>query len=112
MSSYCQIIQLMEPVPTSPIPVSDSGQPLSIEEGGALALTSGIVEYTVIFTYAKSGADYDFIESDIDNDVDGSPLTIVPTMSDRTIDGFTLTLDSEPDSSNYIFHWRVRVTSV
>lgn len=112
MTTHCQTIQLLEPDPFPDLEVTDPSADLATEEGGALALTIGVTEYTVLFGTTKLAADYDFIESDIENETDGDPLSIVPTMTNRTTTQFTLQLDSEPDTANYVFRWKVRLTEV
>lgn len=112
MSTYCRVVQLLESDPATALQVTDNGTSLAIEEGGALALTSGVSEYDILFAQTKASADYDFVESDVENEVDGDPLMIAPVMMERTTTGFHLALDANPDSSHYIFRWRVRINSV
>lgn len=111
MRTHCRTIQLLEPDPYPDLEVVDPSGALATEEGGAVILVIGVTQYAVLFTRAKLGADYDFIESDIANDVDGDPLIMGMTMTDRAVLGFTLILDSQPDTANYVFRWRVRLMS-
>lgn len=112
MSTYCRVVQLLEPDPDQDLEITDTGGALSIEEGGALALVVGQTEYAVPFAAAKVNPDYDFTERDISNEDDADPLVIDFTISDRTVDGFTLLLGSQPDTANYTFRWRVQVISI
>lgn len=106
----CQSIQLLECYP-APVLTTGGDVPLSIEEGGALALSVGVPQYTVVFAQAKLNALYDFIESDVTS-TDPNPLLITPSMLERTDTGFTLQLDGLPDTANFIFNWRVRVVNL
>lgn len=92
--------------------VVDDGDSLAVEEEGTVPLVVGVVEYAVLFTTQKLNANYDFFETDIDNTVDASPLSIGFEMTERTIDGFTLILDALPDTVNYRFNWLCRINTV
>ncbi len=109
MSIACRTIQLLEPLPLGdPEIVTDT---LSSDEAGVLALNAGVATYTVLFAVAKLSTNYEFIESDVSS-TDVNPLAIVPTMTNRTTAGFTLQLDSLPDTEHYVFRWRAKLTSL
>ena len=113
ISTRCRTIQIIEPNPSPPYDVTDLDEnSLAVEEGGALALTEGVTEYDIPFAVEKLSADYDFIEDDISNEEDLDPLSIAYNFTNRTATGFTLVLDSQPDSAHYLFRWRVKVREV
>lgn len=114
MITSCRNIQVLEPDPQPPYDVTDNTEnSLAVEEGGKLALTQGVTDYNVLFAVAKLSNTYEVIEADVSS-ADASPLSIVPSMPvpSRTVNGFALQLDTEPDSVNYIFSWRVKVTTL
>ena len=114
MTTRCRTIQLLEPEAPTNLEITDDDNSLAVEEGGALALTIGVTEYDVLFTQQKLSADYDFIERDIVNEEDGSDQLAIEAdrMTNRTVNGFTLSLDAQPDTANYIWNWRVKVTAL
>lgn len=109
----CQNIQLLEPCPCFDAEVPTPEDSLATSEGGEIALIEGTDEYIVLFSSAKLSADYDFVESDIANEVDTlDQLSIGFAIEDRTIDGFKLILDALPDTANYVFRFRVQVNEI
>lgn len=112
MSTACQTIQLLHPCECDDPTIIDPANSLATEEGNEFALQIGVTEYNVTFGTEKVSAEYDFVEDDISNDGDVDFLVIGYTLAERTAEGFTLTLDSEPDTNNYLFRWRVRVNTV
>lgn len=113
LSTRCRNIQLLEPDPSPSYDVTDETEnSLAVEEGGESALTEGVTEYNIPFTVEKLNPDYDFIEDDISNEEDVDPLSIGYNFTNRTATGFTLVLDSQPDSANYLFRWRAKVREI
>lgn len=108
----CSNIQLLEPdVPVS-LDISADNHALQVEEGGVFALSVGVQEYPVVFAQEKLSPDYDFVENDITNETDGSPLSLSWDFTNRTALGYTVVFDALPDTVNYFFHWKVRVTEL
>jgi len=113
LTTRCRNIQLLEPDPSPPYDVTDLDESSeAVAEDGTLTLTEGITEYNVLFNTEKLSDEWNFTEDDITNEVDGDPLVIEYNFSNRTSTGFTLNLDSMPDSANYVFRWAVTVTEV
>lgn len=113
MSTNCNVIQVLEPDPRRNLTIDADGNSLAVEEGGEVRLVEGVIEYSVAFVQAKLNALYDFIEADVAS-TDEDELAITPSMPAiaRTTTGFRLELDGAPDSANYTFNWRVRVSEV
>lgn len=113
LSTRCRRITLLEPDPSPPYDVTDETEnSLAVEEGGELWLTEGITTYNITFSVEKLSAEWDFTEDDISNEEDADPLAIDHNFTNRTATGFTLSLDSQPDSANYLFRYRVKVNEV
>jgi hypothetical protein len=93
------------------IPVVDSNDPAVYEEG-AVALTSGVTQYNVLFSTLKLSTDYDFNEFDVENTEDANPLVLTGTPLERRTDGFIVEFSGLPDTGNYIFNWSVTVNNV
>lgn len=112
MSTNCSVIQFLEPDPTETIFTGADDHSLPIEEGGVLNLMIGVISYAVAFQQDKLQDDYDFLEADVDNTVDADPLDLTWTITARNKSGFTVQFNALPDTSNYVFNWRVRVNSI
>jgi len=75
-------------------------------------LPVGQLEVPILFSQAKLSAEYDIIEHDITNEADLNPLQIDYNFTERTTEGFTLVLDSPPDTANFKFRWKAKVPSI
>lgn len=114
MSTPCRTIQMLEACDDcNDLTVEDPTASPSTEEGGTVVLQIGVTEYAVVFGTEKVNAEYEFIEDDISNEVDGEDqLEIGYVMDERTVSGFRLLLDALPDTVNYRFNWTVRIDAM
>ena len=108
----CTAVQFLEPNPVTTVFASADDHSLPIEEGGTLNLVVGVQGYSVNFAQEKLSADYDFLEADVQNTVDGSPLSLDWEITAKTTTGFTVTFNALPDTTNYTFNWLVRVNQL
>ncbi len=75
-----------------------------ISKGGTASIGSGATTVAVTFTTAF-GTACNRVVAMIENTVDATPLTIIPTITARSTTGFTATLSGGTDSANYSLHW-------
>ena len=113
IATSCRVIQVLEPDANPPYTITELDQnSLAVNEGGALYLPVDQLVAPILFSQEKLSADYDIVEHDITNETDVNPLEITYNFTDRTIEGFTLVLDSAPDTVFYRFRWRTTVTEI
>lgn len=112
MSTPCTVIQFLEPNPPSAIFSEADDHSLPIEEGGVINLAQGVTAYRVDFQQEKLSDDYDFLEADISNVTDVSPLAITWDFTARDKTGFNVEFNALPDTGNYLFNWKCRVNSL
>lgn len=104
--------QLLEPDPQDNFTVVNSNGSLAFFESGGVNLPVGGTELTIAFTVQKINADYTFNELAVQNVTDPSPFEIGPSVISRTRTGFTVLLDTIPDTANYLLRWEVAVTNI
>ena len=104
--------QLLEPdAPEELIVVNNQGSP-SLFENGITNLAANVQSATVQFTTQKLSSQYTFNELGIENTLDASPLTILPTLVSHSTIGFSVVLNGITDTANYKLRWEVNVIEV
>lgn len=79
------------------------------DENGAISIASGASSFSGSFLTQKgTELDYVFEAAYIENTTDANPLIIGWEITGKTVNGFTVTLDSITDTANYVFRYRVR----
>lgn len=93
-----------------PQDVAPAGSPFeAYVESGSQQIGPGDQTIDVVFDTAKATAAYMFDQLIIRNTVDGTPFVGGYTVTDKTVDGFQLTLSFTPDTGNYYLDWKVRI---
>jgi hypothetical protein len=85
--------------------------PMTTAETGITQLVNGQGFIAVPFTVQKPDTTWEFDGWPVVvNTTDVSPLSIFATvLTSKTVTGFTLQLNSSPDSNNYYLHWSVGI---
>lgn len=109
MSDCFNLDQLLEPDPDQGFAVVNNNQSPSFFERNSTSLTPGVTTLTITFQQTKINADYTFNELEVRNTTDASPLDINVTVTSKTRGGFTVELNADPDTGNYLLDWEVQV---
>ncbi len=112
MSCNVCLDQLLEPDPPEELIVVNNQGSLSLFENGVLPLAIAVQDAVVVFTTEKLSNEYTFNELGIENTVDTTPLTILPTLISHSKQGFAVVLNGITDSANYRLRWEVNVIEV
>jgi len=96
--------QVLDPIAVTP-PGTD---PKTYLESGYTNLTSGQQTKVITFTVAKIAV-YDFVELEIVNVTDATPINFSFEITAKSLTGFTITLSGLPDTANYYLQWTVQV---
>lgn len=99
------------PGPTGPVgPSGGDGPsgPIEIQNQGVTPLIIGQSYVDVVFDSAQADLTWIFVECQVINTVDATPLNIwTGLLTVKTTTGFRLQLSAVPDSGNYSLHWAV-----
>lgn len=112
MSTHCSVIQFLDPDPTVVLLTDPINHAPQVEESGVVHLLSGQAVYSVLFAQQKMANFYDFTNAVIVNTLDASPLALTWVISARDRNGFIVSFNKLPNSSNYLWNWTVRVPSL
>lgn len=67
---------------------------------------------TVSVTFSATWPDTDYVISHVfENLTDTDPIFLQGVITSRLASGFTMRLNAETDSANYVMHWSIRKTS-
>lgn len=101
-----ETFQILDPIAVTP-PGSDAKTYL--ESGYTnLPLNQQVTSITFLTTKAST---YDFVELEVVNVTDATPITFSIDITAKSLTGFTIRLNGLPDSNNYYVQWTVQVPS-
>lgn len=107
-NSLC-LDQLLEPDPDDVLMVVNNNGSPAFFETGIFPIPSGATGAEIVFTVQKASANYVFVELSVENLVDPSPLSIVPTVTGRAKTAFSVGFNAMTDSANYQLRYTVEV---
>lgn len=97
--------QILDPI-VSPPPGTN---PMAYLESGYTNLPISQQVTSVVFQATKASA-YKFVELDIVNVTDATPIKFSFDITAQPLTGFTISLSGLPDTSAYFLQWTVQVT--
>jgi hypothetical protein len=106
------IDQLLEPDPQDDLVIVNNNGSLSFFESSATPVPIGATQMDVTFAALKSSDSYTFNQLAVENTTDPTPFDIQATVISRSKAGFSVLLDTIPDTTNYLLRWEVAITQI
>lgn len=78
-------------------------------EEAVTQLTQGQQVHSIVFAVQKASLNYHFDEEQMRNTTDAAPRVFSWLITNKSVDGFEVTLSGTPDTGNYYFSWKVRI---
>lgn len=83
---------------------ANSGTPGTLLRAGSSPIDTASATWTVAFTSAVADTDYALAIS-VHNLTDASPIFLIPIVTAKTVNGFTVTFNAPTDTANYVLEY-------